>query len=690
MAVIDEFYQSRGPSTNLFAYLESFLGEREGMNRALLAQRLKDSGANDAELLEMETRLRVQQATLSKAKGEAMAGNKKAAMDALGDLLDFKGKEYAAWVTAKGNVEAASAHERGATTRGARERQAEALKASQYSGTAVRRYRDLISDDKYGKMPEVRDYIGELNTEGSPLASFKIAIDGIMDEEKIDTAEARAKFIRDLTTDMGRPDLTSALGKIYLHDDDPEAVYTELTGGQSESQLREDLRRVSAGGITRDPLEVEAGNYISGKIQAGEIGGRSESTETRTKTGGGEAPGTEGGPQVTGVKVKGRPSLVTMLMQKVQDAEAGDANLAAMFDKGAADIDKQIASIEAARAKAKAPIFTGANYLLDNPNTVMDTRHLDDLERIGKRPREVQEELTTRMSQEPPGKAYRGMVRDEFDPDLPQTVLDPLAMSRGGEANVYAYAADIVKDGDENEMAKLLDQIPGSMLDAIAPLVKAKDADGLARLAEKYPDDTFAEAYDYELSRALKDPGHMPKLVGGLSSLEKPETRPGWADEALRTFDDKQLTLDKATAGLGRIRASVSEGRKVRAQPEAKADVEPPPSPAKQREVSATAKRAMASMDAEEKAKADAATGEDVATKTYVAWKEQGLSGPAMDAKIEEVQETTPLGRAMKAKLKSLRGQPAPDTSPWGSTEEDTEPYWKQGLPKDDASMSGM
>jgi hypothetical protein len=61
-----------------------------------------------------------------------------------------------------------------------------------------------------------------------------------------------------------------------------------------------------------------------------------------------------------------------------------------------------------------------------------------------------------------------------------------------------------------------------------------------------------------------------------------------------------------------------------------------------------------------------------------------------MDAKIEEVQESTPLGKAMKAKLKSLRGQPVPETVPWGSTEEDTEPYWKQGLPKGDASTAGM
>lgn len=689
MAVIDEFYQSRGPSTNLFAYLESFLGEREGMNRALLAQRLKDSGANDAELLEMETRLRVQQATLSKAKGEAMAGNKKAAMDLLGDVWDAKAGMHNARVTATATMGSASARERGETLRGARERQAEALKASQYSGTAVRRYRDLIG--KYGNMPEVGDYIGALQTPGSDLASFKIAIDGIMDEEKIDTPEARAKFIRDMTTDMGRPDLTSALGKIYLHDDDPEAVYTELTGGQSESQIRKDLSQVSAGGVPMDPLEREAGDFLVGKVQAGEVGGRSESTETRTRTGGGGAPGSATDPQVTGVKAKGTPAAVSMLAQILGDPNADAAQIAAGFDRGLSDIDRQIASIEAARAKAKAPIFTGANYLLDNPNTVMDTRHLDDLERIGKRPREVQEELTTRMSQEPAGKAYKGMVRDEFDPDRPQTVLDPLAMSRGGDANVYAYAADVLRENpNEADVAALIAQIPDSMRPAVEPLIKSKDIDGLAKLAEQYPDETFAEAYDYELGRAIKDPSHMPKLVGALSALAGSETRPGWADEALKTFDDKQLTLDKAKAGLGRIRESVSEGRKVRTQPEAKADVEPPPSPAKQREASATAKRAVSAMDAGEKAKADEATGEDVATKTYVAWKEQGLSGPAIDAKIEEVQETTPLGKAMKAKLKSLRGQPVPETSPWGSTEEDTEPYWKQGLPKDDASTAGM
>ena len=662
MAVIDEFYSSRRPEGRslLTGWLGAFLDERAGMNRQLLARRLKESGKDDAELLEMETRLRVQAATLSKARGEAMAGRKKEANDLLIQLVKSDAEMQNALVTAQATLGSAKTRARADVQTKQMEIDAENRRKSEYSTGAASRMSELVN--KFGDADVV-----DANGNATPaFDAFVRDMSAIAADEKMSpTDPAYLALMRDANNyavKAGRPDLASGLSAVLTDSPDAAQAYQDRVVGRGDADTRRRMSEVTTGGVSRSPTQALIQGEIGRRFEAGDLGGSTTTEESESRRTSGPESG--GAPSVgRGFDVKGSPALVGRIGRALSDPNATDADLAASFDRGLDDINQQIANIEAARKQARAPVFTGANYLLDNPNQVVDPNVIKRLERAGRRAPEVNDELGSYLAGRTPKQAAVAMARDEFDPDRPQTELDPLAMSKGGDAQVYLYVADVLANGgaeSEKDRRMLVHQVPPSMRDTVEALLDPKRSDpkraeaALRRLAEQDPV-TFREAYEHDIRQASKNPDRAPALVAGLDALAGDETMGPWATYALGQVDrvaKGKATREQALSALGRLADAMVEGGRMRAKPDEPPG--PPPSPKDAREMRETAERAESAMASERRAKTDDVLARKAARGAYEAWRTQGVD---VGAKIDALKDDTPYNRAFKDELRAQSGK---------------------------------
>lgn len=660
MAVIDEFYSSRrNPGKNaLVAWLGAFLDEREGMNRQLLAARLKAaSGGDDAALLDLETKLREQEAALVKSKNEAMAGNRQKSMDLLGDALKTYGGMENARVTAQATTAAATSRDRTAIRQEQMKIDAATRAASAYDPQALARAKALV-DKMGGKAALVGD------ATSPDFDALMAGIGGIAQDEKMTgpTDPKYAAFARDVQTYIRQKggtsgDLAPAFGIATVGQPDATDFYTTGFGGMTEAQIRAAQGTVGAGVGGPSRVQSALGDFLSGKIEAGDIGGTDTETETRAATGGGATPagGGSAGPVVTRTRARGPAGLVGMLAAAMQPGDNGGD-----YDQELGDIRGQIARIEAQRQQRGGPVFTGANYLLDNPNTITDDRWMAAAKRAGARAPEVSDEFMTRMEQAPNAKAaLRGMVAEDADVDRPASVYDPLRMSKGGDAHVYAYVADVLDaagDGrlSSDDEATLLQQVPPAYREPVrAYLAMAKlhpgDAVKALRAADEDDPVTFRDAYAGEMRRASKDARHIPEVVSALHALAGDETRGDWTDTALHEFDNARRAggVDAYQSALGRLADSMDEGAATRAKRDAE-DAKAEPAPSKPAPV--VDKEKPSTFTNEE------AYGRDLAEKTFRGYQAAGLDRTAMQANVDKVNPSSPLLTSFKGRLQELVG----------------------------------
>lgn len=681
MAVIDEFYSSQRPQGRslLTGWLGAFLDERAGMNRQLLAQRLKESGKDDAELLEMETRLRVQAATLSKARGEAMAGRKKEANDLLMTLVEADAKMTAALTNAEATVTAAKIGGRSRLQEKSMEIEAENRRKSEYSTGAAKRMAEYVAkwDPNNPTAAHGKSAVASADGKGTPaFDAFVRDMQAIAADEKMsETDPAYLALMRDANNyalKLGRQDLAAGLSATLTDSPDAAQAYQDRVVGRGDADTRRRMNEATAGGVSRSPTQALLQSEIDRRFESGDLGGATTTEESSSRRTSGPEGDTSGRAPARGYDIKGNPALVGRIGRVLVDPNATPDDLAASFDQGLGDINDQIANIEAARKEARAPVFTGANYLLDNPNQVVDPNVIKRLERAGRRAPEVNDELGSYLAGRTPKQAAVAMARDEFDPDRPATELDPLAMSKGGDAQVYLYVADVIANGgadSEKDRRLLVAQVPPSMRDTVDRLLDPKRSDPkqaeatLRRLAEQDPV-TFREAYQHDIALAAKHPDRAPALVAGLDALAGDETMGPWATHALEQVDrvaKGKSTREQALSALGRLADAMVEGGKARAKPDEPPG--PPPDPKEAREIRETSARNMEMIEARDRAAREDALARKAARQAYREWREDGVDDAAIDAKIAAIKDDKPYSRAFKDELRAQSGRLAKPVS---------------------------
>ena len=665
MAVIDEFYSSRrNPGQNaLVAWLGSFLDEREGMNRELLAARLKAaSGGDDAALLDLETKLRAQEADLVKSKNEAMAGNKSKSMDLLGDALKTYGGMENARVTAQATTAAATSRDRAAIRTEQMKIDAATRAAAAYDPSALARAKSLV--DKMGGKAALSG-----DATSPDFDALMNGINGIAADNKMTgpTDPKYAAFARDVQTYIrskggASADLAPVFGVATVGQPDAADFYTTGFGGMTEAQIQQAQRSVGAGVGGPGAVQNALGGFLTDRIATGNIGGTDTETETRSATGSGTSPAgvgaAGGGPVVTGVRVRGAPTAIEGMLAAAM--APGDTS---GYDQTIGDIERQIARIEAQRQQRGGPVFTGANYLLDNPNTVVDTRGDKALREAGARAPEVSDEFMTRMAQAPNAKAaLRTMVKEDADVDQPASVYDPLRLSRGGDAHVYAYVADVLDSAGDGKLstadeATLLQQVPPAYREPVRgylAMAKLHPGDAVKALRAADEDDpvTFRDAYAGEMRRASKNPQHIPEVVSALDALAGDETRGDWADAAIREFDNARRTGGAAAyqSALGRIADAMDKGAAIRAKPEEQTTLP-------ELHGTATTEEKPSTFTNEE------AYGRDLAEQTFKSYQAKGLDRDAMQANVDKVEASSPLLTSFKKRMQELVGAPLPSSA---------------------------
>lgn len=676
MAVVDEYYRSaRNPGKNaLVAWLGSFLDEREAMNQQLLAARLKAAtGDDDAKLLTLEVQLRRQASELAAAKQKAMSGEKQGQMNLLGDIIGADAKMNAAYTNAQATTSAATSNNRTAIRTEQMKIDEAERAASVYDPKAMAEAKSLV--DQFGSKrvmdrdETTPDFDGLVNGLNGVALRNKLGGPG---DPKYDA------FVRDAANyaashNGADPQVAAGLGLSLIGHPDPAAYFTQAHGGMSEEQIRTAQRTVGAG-VSRPAMLGQIDDYLSGKIAAGEVGG--EETERETRSEGAATPagagGEGGGPYVSGVRIRGATPLAMAFGAALGNEHPDTSD----YDRSLAAINRQIAAIEAKRRAGSPALFTGANYLLDNPNRVVDTRVYDALDKVAKRDPATEAELRTYEAQHRTGRgAAKAMVRDEFNPDTTNTVPDVAGMSQGGEAQVYRYVADVLRSGvpGDADRAMLLKQVPPAYRDTVESYLQvakthpAEAIKGLEASADQ-DDTTFRSAWADELEHASKDGSRIPAVVDSLQNLAGDEVGGAWANHALHAFDQAAKTGDVHgyQSALGRLAGTMREGDKLNERMRREGAEQP------------VYDLGTAEIDVDGAPRTfsdDENHGRKLAETTYAAWRRGGMSTPAIQAKVDEINETSPLMRSFKARVQELVGPKdlPPPESPWTSGDEEDE-----------------
>lgn len=374
MAVIDEFYNSaRNPGVPaLSAWLGSFLGERERMNRELLAQQLREAaGGDDAKLLEIEASLRERSGKIAKAIADYQQGK----MDSLVDLAKLATSAENVRVQAAGRASQTTAEQRGAGERKQMDIAADSAAAMQYDA-GLRGRVETIGRDASTQTGDQR------SLEAIDAAVKGVILDAGADKPGRDLALLAIK--RDVIKEIRKTN--PALADIYAEhalrarrspsglDPEDEAV-KQSTGLMSPEQVDKYNRDVSAGipGQSAFLTDLLAGARREVE-DADEAGESSTRTESRTTTPREDETGTdtEGPPlDITGLKIRGAGPAAASAVRAAQEAanrgdRAGALEALARAQEG---VEQQIASVEAERRKSKPGVRVGSNYLLDNPFT---------------------------------------------------------------------------------------------------------------------------------------------------------------------------------------------------------------------------------------------------------------------------------------------------------------------------------
>lgn len=664
MAVVDAYYDiERAPvKLALTAWLGAFLDEREGQNRALLEKMWADSGMTDAELLDMEVGLREQAAKLERAKAEALAGNKQAALKAMSEIegasLRAWSNVYGRYLTGEYGRLEEETRQRGSTRRKLEEIKGEKIEAMQHDPQ-----QEMAVDNL------VRDYVGSGGAQS--FDALRNSINGVLKSEdsKVKQDHLLYEEIQKLrNAQFGPPQnaLADDIARSYFGDTDEKAYMAREHGFMTPEQEQAYVRESATGSV---PL---SGVYRALEQRVMNTLGQDEPIDIRTESGfrtsgsagkdGEEPPTASGGgtgPRgARSYKVSGDASVAGPLLSVLSDPDATDAEISDAINKGIEAVKAKADELAALRAqKRQAPRYSGANYLLDNPNWIRNPRDLAALEKVAGRDRLAGDEFATR-----PGtarQAAREMVREGYDPDRPvPTTYDPVELGKGANYNVYAYFADTLARGEEwdDELARM----PARSREIIAPylrLPKDQAVSQLRKLADEN-DVTFLDIAADAVEAAAKDPSKLGELAE-LASGVAPEDEP-WAARVNEVIDRafKDGNRKTLSASLTSIAAGMREGRRQERSTQGKAA---PLSPATTREQVQARQAADAEIALNAKEKAEADAGRKMARETYTAWRTEGMAGPAIDAKIAEVKRTSPRMTAFAEELTSLRGARIPD-----------------------------
>lgn len=641
MAVVQSYY-GIAPNREALALpvmLGAFFDEREGMNRALMAQRLKAAGVDDAKLAEIEAGLRRQAAELEKAKVEAEAGNFQALK---------KVDEKWIWsattlqVAASGNATKASI-----ATVEAQERVRSGLLK-----IANENRRRLAYDEERDRQTDaaIKSFTGGGRSSTDPDAMNALFSQLDTQRSQIDGTGAKDKLIDNKVEQLrakGQGDLADAIAQHYMNTTDNRGYMIQKEGDYTPEEADAIVNSVGAGAGGIDPnlmktaidRALNAGDETVGFGYSGTVPTDEEGEPSEGVSRGTSAP--TGG--VSSVRAKGSPGAVGTVLAAGMDPNATVESIAAAIQGLTDQADRVRAQRENARS---APMFSGANYLLDNPNWI--GRSGEDvrlLERVGKRDRVRGDEFATE-----PGtnrEAFRAQDERGFDvEDYDPTDVDRVAMSKGGEASVYRFIADVLDDKDRDaQLAKL----PARVQEIAKPYVEmhkidaAKAKGELEKLASDDPV-TLRELDMDEIAAASKDLSKFEALVTRMEGVDT-----DYAKAVRRTADRaKELGPEVTRARLAKIAAAGREG--VPAEKTWKT----PADPKVERERAATEKAAKES--AERAASDDAAyqKGKALAMDTFQTWNVEGISPDEMRDRIGLMPDDAPITKGLREGLTAL------------------------------------
>lgn len=672
MAVVDSFYGVRRSPSPLFlnAYLGAFFDERESAARAAMKRALEDAGVDDDRLLALEADLRQQAAKLREAGIRAKSGDFQAVTDASRSMWSAMGQLGSTAMRTKTDASIATLKSRADVAQALDKIAADNKAAMAYDGEQRTALRNGVNDFKASgrSASNPNDVQAAIDAvEGQLRAEH---VDGLTNDPKHDKMVSDAVAYARQT---GQNDLADALSKHYFSTTDDRGFMQSTHGDMTQKERDDYLRTFRAGAPGEDPIL----GFLRAKLMSSgpdAYGTRSEVSGEVSPTGDGlgGAPGSR-----PGFRVKGDPRMVGRAMSVLNDPNAAPGDYDAAVQAGLDEIQGQIDDIEARRRAARVrPAFTGANYLIDNPNFIVDKAPLDNLARVGRRAPEVQgeEEIYWRRHPTTAG-AQRARERDEFDPERRATTLDAVAMGHGGNAGVYALVADTLRTSGVDAAREALAALPPDYrgaADRLVDLAKTNPEEaqaGLDKLADTDPV-TFRQAYAREFRAASKDPTRLPGLAEQLGSLAGDNLGGPWADAARRSIKPG-ARLDEVRGALGQYADAMEAGDATSARyadEDARARFATKPTPAQERETTAAGKAAAEKREKSEKDSRDEALGAKAADATYRAWRADPAMADAIGMKIDEIPESTPFSRGMKTRLRTLSGAgvTVPPASPWG------------------------
>lgn len=636
MAVVDSYYGIRRNKDRLAlpVMLEAFFDEREGMNRALMAQRIKAAGVDDAALTKIEADLRREAARLEKAKGEALAGNIEAAMELGGQYIRSGTMLKIAEMQTKTKASVATADNR-------------AKLKQQYMKDASENRKLLTYDEERGRQTAaaVNDMANNGASASDPQAMNALfaQLDGQRSQTR--TTGSADKLIDDQMQRLrnkGRGDIADAISRHYFGGADNRAYMMRMHGDATEEEIDKALDAVGAGA----PGSGDFGEMVYDRAKDAADSASSFGFKGTVPTEGGEdvsrgTPATGGG--IRGVKITGPPGTVGTAMAAALDPNASPETIAAAFQNGIDDLTAQANRVRDERSKPRDAIFSGANYLLDNPNFVRRPGPEVDLyRRVGSRPMEVGDEFANEPGtdkQALQSLAARGFDPDDYDPTLP----DEVTMGKGGEASVYLTLADSLDD--PRYLDALLPKLPARVREIVKPYldlhkVDPKQAKSALEELAKTDSTTMREMDADEIDAAAKNPKKIPDLVARMELLDTP-----YAKAILKTIDDGQKDHDIkwvqqrfakiGNAIRGSDRTSASDAHE-------QALLTEPPSP----------------KVAREKAEGDAyAKGKSLAKDTYDAWQAAGTSLPEIQDRIGILKVSSPLEKGLREGLNEIHSK---------------------------------